>query len=470
MRRHAALLAALALVVAGCGGSGGDKAGGRDETRFKPATPVGEPVTLTLVSYDDLWTSEFASAVRRLSGGTIRIERQLGGGALLDYELRHVARVRAGEADLVSVGARAWDRLGVTSFRALVAPLLIDSRDLERRVLESPLVQRMLEGVEPLGLVGLAVLPGPLHRPFGLSRPLVSPQDYAGAVLGIRYSGVARDSVRALGATAKAYRIGSLAGLDGAELDAWTIANDGYDAPGAKLTTNVVLWARPETIVISRDAFDRLPPAQREVLRRAGREALAPVLARIEKEQTQALEVICGRGNLTLASASPSELAALRTAVQPVYDELERDGQTREFISEIRKLGGGIEAESLRCPVSQRGLSQVDGVWEANVTREAMVANGASVAEAATYHGPGTLELRGRRWTFLGDRATVTGTYVVTGDALRLTMLTCTANPCSPGAATEYTWSVYRDELTLTRRSGRPFWPRLIAKPGRRAG
>ena len=234
----------------------------------------------------------------------------------------------------------------MTSFRALVAPFLVDSRELERRVLESPLVERMLEGVEPLGLVGLAVLPGVLRRPFGLSRPLVSPQDYAGATFGSRYGGVARDSIAALGATAKAYRIGSLAGLDGAELDVSTIASNGYDVPGATLTANVVLWDRPETIVISRDAFDRLPPAQREILRRAGREALAPVLARIDKEQTQALELVCGRGNLTLATASTSELADLQVAVQPVYAELERDVQTREFIAEIRRLRSGIQAES----------------------------------------------------------------------------------------------------------------------------
>ena len=72
------------------------------------------------------------------------------------------------------------------------------------------------------------------------------------------------------------------------------------------------------------------------------------------------------------------------------------------------------------------------------MTRAELMANGASAAEAATYHGPGTLELKNRGWTFRGERATVTGTYVVAGDGLRLTMRTCTANPCSPGSATEY--------------------------------
>jgi hypothetical protein len=124
----------------------------------------------------------------------------------------------------------------------------------------------------------------------------------------------------------------------------------------------------------------------------------------------------------------------------------------------------------VRCAGTQRNVSQLEGVWESNVTRAAMVAQGASASEAATYHGAGTLELRGGRWTFRGDRATVTGTYVVTGDALRLTMLTCTANPCTPGAYTDYAWSVYLDTLTLTRRPGHQFWPRLVATAATRVG
>ena len=212
----------------------------------------------------------------------------------------------------------------------------------------------MLEGVEPLDLVGLAVLPGLLRSPFGLSRPLLGPGDYAGATFGIRYGGVARDTIEALGATAKGYRVGTLAGLDGAELDLWTIARNGYDARGAELTANVVLWARPETIVIGRKAFDRLPSAQQEILRRAGRETLAPMAARLEREQQSALESVCARGKLALATASASQIAALRAAVQPVYDELERDASTRHFIAEIRKLRSGAERRSVHCAASRR--------------------------------------------------------------------------------------------------------------------
>ena len=463
---HVAVVA-LAAAASACGGSG-DKAGGRAEAATRP---VVKPVTVTLLTVDRLWAEEFAGAARRLSGGTIRIDVRVGGNAIVDYERRFLQRVRAGDADMASVGARAWDRMGVTSFQGLVAAFAIDSLELQRRVLESPLVARALDGVRPLGLVGLAVLPGTLRRPLGLTRSLSGPKDFAGATIGTRFGRIAQESLEALGATPKGHRIGSLAGLDGAELDLTTIVSNGYDARGSQLTANVVLWARPETIVISRDSFARLSRAQRAVLRRAGREAIAPVAARIAREQNESLDVVCNRGALSLVAASPAERAALRAAVQPVYDELERDATTRALLAEISRLRAQEPGpDPLRCTRPHAAASSLEGAWESTVTHASMLAHGATAAEAATYGGRGTLELENGRWSFRTDRATVTGTYTVGGDGIRLTMRTCTANPCEPGATTEYTWSVYRDTLSLERRAGRPFWPALVVAPRKRVG
>ena len=271
MTVRAVLAVVLALGAAACAG-GGDKAGGGSEpVADVAARPVGKPVTLTLAAVDSLWAEEFSAAASRLSGGSIRIRPQYGGDAILDYERTLVGHVRSGRADLASVGARAWDRMGVTSFQGFVAPFLVDSLELEQRVLGGPAARRALAGVERLGLVGLAVLPGPLRRPFGLSRPFLGPDDYRGATVGIRFGRVADSALRALGAAPTGYRIGGLGRVDGAELDPGTVRNNGYDARGSALTGNVVLWARPETIVISRAAFERLAPAQRAVLRRAER-------------------------------------------------------------------------------------------------------------------------------------------------------------------------------------------------------
>ena len=292
-RAPAPLLAAAVLVAAaaGCGGSG-DKAGNAAKARA---------VVLTLESEDDPQLTpapEFAEAVERLSEGSMRIQIvPAGRSKQVDYERGVVEDIRKGKADLGIVGVRVWDTLGVPNLEPLVAPFLIDSLELERRVLDRPEVDRMLDGVERVGVTGVALLPGPLRRPFGITRALRGPEDYRDATVGIRPGGVARDALRALGATAEAKPPGILAGLDGLEIDPATIAYNDYDRHA--LTANVVLWPKPFSIVMNRAAFSALPSERRELLRRAGREAQAAALRRVARHEAAAVVELCSRGGLS---------------------------------------------------------------------------------------------------------------------------------------------------------------------------
>jgi TRAP-type C4-dicarboxylate transport system substrate-binding protein len=461
----AAVSAALIVPATACSGSGADKAGGSRSVEAKP-------VTLTLFTGDNLFAPEYAAAVARLSGGAMRIRITVGGNEP-DYERGTVRYVRSGRAQLGSVGARVWDTMGVTSLRALVAPFLVDSLALEQRVLESPRVGRMLEGVDRAGVVGLAVLPGPLRRPLGLSRPLLGPEDYRGATMAIRYGGVARTTFAALGATTEGYRVGALpASTDGAELDVNSIGLNTFDARAKGLTSNVVLWPRPQTIFANRQAFERLTPAQQAILRRAGHEALTPEIARIAKDDRSALSGICGRGALALESASATDLAALRQAVQPVYVELNKDPLTKAVIGEVTKLRSRYTADVVQCPsaVSRTTTaSLLNGRWQAASSREDLLAAGAPADEAERQSGVATLELRDGRWIAREGHSGFVwrGPYMVKGDILYLTIADCRApaDVCFRGVTSEYTWSVYRDRLSLERLSGNPTYYGVLAKP-----
>jgi hypothetical protein len=66
--------------------------------------------------------ASFLNEVTRLSGGTIRIEpRSNWRLGQVDYESGLIRDVKAGKADLGWAGSRAWDSLGIKSFRALHA-------------------------------------------------------------------------------------------------------------------------------------------------------------------------------------------------------------------------------------------------------------------------------------------------------------------------------------------------------------
>jgi TRAP-type C4-dicarboxylate transport system substrate-binding protein len=458
MSRHArwgALAApALLAVAAGCGGSSGDKAGGGSPEK---------PLVLTLESEDDLSLTgapEFAAAVERVSGGRVRIDIvPAGRGTEAEFEKGVVEDVRGGKAQLGIGDARVWDTLGVRSFQPLVAPFLVDSLELERRVLESP----------------LALLPGPLRRPFGLSRPLVRPDDYAGATIGTRPAGLARTALRALGAKTKGYVPGLLSGLDGTDMDPKSIDYNGWE--GA-LTINVVLWPKPYTIFMNRDAFDALTSEQKEILRDAGREALAPELDDLVRRGTEALAKACADGALTLVSASAADRAALRKAVQPVYEALESDPDTEKLIDEIREMRSAAPAAAAPAlPRCRRalgsatvGASALEGRWNLTFTPDDLVAVGIPRKSLrkdlpAIVHAIVTFAPKGRYTGTANGEVTVRGTYTVRGDVVSLIFDPPVPVGYVAGHVYRLRWNVYRDTLTFSRVKGSDWDGVLLTNP-----
>jgi len=344
MKTAVGIALALALSAAGCTGRSIDKAGSPVSTK---------PLVLTLAAHDDDEAyAAYAAAVKRLSGGSVRIRiapnwRVTGTRSEIDYERGIVTDVRRGKVPLGIVGVRIWDTLGVNSFQALVAPFLIQNLVTEGRALRSPLVPQALASVRRAGVVGVALLPGRLRRPFGITRMLVAPADYRGAKIGIRLGRVAEATFAALQATPRGYIPVDFTGFDGAETDPLTITENGWDQGVKGLTANVVFWARTQTIVMNRRAFDALTSAQRRVLLAAGPAAIAPELTQLRREQRLGVSVLCGDDGFRLATATPADTAALRRAVQPVYDRIERSAFTRRWIGEITRVRGA--PNTVRC-------------------------------------------------------------------------------------------------------------------------
>jgi TRAP-type C4-dicarboxylate transport system substrate-binding protein len=471
--RGLAVVAVAAALAAGCTGSEPDKAGGLGES---------EPVVLTLANMDidptNLDTPAFIEAVERLSGGSIQILQQHGWNSdapLEEVEERTIADVRAGEADLAVVPARAWDTVGVTSFQALVAPLLVDSYELEERVLQSPLAARMLAGVDELGLVGIAILPGSLRYPLGFSRELVGPEDYEGTTIGIRNSGVAAATFEALGAQTRPYAVGDTEGLAGAELDLITIGTVRYDRAARALTGNVVLWPRPITLFMNGESFARLDPEQQSVLERAGREAAASLLTDVQQESEQTFAYLCQ--SLDVVTASTGELAALRARVQPVYDELEREELTRELIAGIRAIRSETSAAadeiggcSPRDDARAADDSELEGRWETTLTVDELVDAGTETDLAELIAGTTVLEFEDGEFRALDattGKERAAATYDVDGDVV--TIVWEHGIGLQPGSSERLRWSVYRDALTFSGVPGREAMPALIMEPWNRA-
>jgi TRAP-type C4-dicarboxylate transport system substrate-binding protein len=434
-------LPALALAAAGCGGF--TKAGGTSR----------HTVVLTIANHetDDRDLKEYISAVSRLSDGSITFELEGGWRAQdIDYDRGTVADVRAGKVDLAKVAVRSFDELGVDDFQAVTAPLLVDGLALERKVFASQLPNKMLPAVDRLGIEGLAMLPGELRRPFGLTRRLLKPSDYPGAVIGIGPSLLSARTFRALGATARGYLPRELPPFvfDGAELDLATLERDGYDITGSSITANVALWPKAFSVVANRLMLTKLTAAQRDILRRAGREALGAAIARLHNKDRVEAGILCRRGRVTFVTATPRQLAALRLAVRPVYAQLELNPQTGSFIREIEAMKGGLPRDRVvPCseppprqnrpfPHARPAVTPIDGMWEMTASRAV-----AGDVDAGRYR---MILRRGRALAIRPWRNL--GTFIVRGDRIFFR---------SPGEYGVYRWNLFRDTLTLRYIPGR---------------
>jgi TRAP-type C4-dicarboxylate transport system substrate-binding protein len=384
----------LALAPAACSGSSSDKAGGADKA---------EPRVLTMANPNDDRAPQlesWAEEVSRLSGGTLAINFKdawrLGEPR---YEAGTLEDMRAGKVDLAWVGARAFDTVGVTSFQALVAPLLIDSYDLEAKVFEQGIPERMLEGVGELDLVGIGVLPGPMRKLLGVSKPFLRPGDFAGQVVGLQDSAIAAETLGALGATPRPVPSSAkLAGLDAYEQQLGSIAGNSYDRRAKYVTANVNLWPRPLVIVMGKEAFASLTEKQQSALRDAAAAAIPEALAASRAEDEEAAAMLCKRG-MTFAAASESDLAELRTALEPVYADLAADQEVKSYIDAIAGLKTEIaaSAEAPACTSTEPpGKASIpDGKYETRLTQADVGSSGEAVGVYTMIFDDGDLTLLG---------------------------------------------------------------------------
>ena len=441
-----ALATAGLVTVAGCGGSH-SKAGARKQ--------VEHPAVLRLANgggaHDPI--GMWAEQVETLSHGQLKVDPGQEIDPTPDVERRIVAQVRAGHIAFALVGARVFDRVGDRDFQALAAPMLVDSYRLEAKVFATRIPRQMLESTRRLGVVGVALLPGPLRRMLGVTRSFVHPADFRGAVVGEQESALTETALRLLGATPRPIAPGSqLTGLDGLEGNLVTIFANGYMANSRSVTVTPVLWPRPFALIMNPRAFARLSPNQQAILREAAARISGRYVDQLAADEQSATRQLC-RASARLIAANTPEF---RTAFAPVYAELEQDPRTASYIAQIEAMKRGMPAEpppscGAQAASAPRLPTPLDGVWRTTRTPK----QGGPQPEN---HGTFIHVFDRGRYAFQQWSARACtwayGTYTLQGKEIRLVNVKgggiAPSNAgAKPGETVPLHWNVYRGELSL---------------------
>ena len=269
--------------------------------------------------------------------------------------------IASGEVDGGWPSTRAFANAGITGLEAVEAPMTLTSYAAEKTLVSGPVADKLLAQLDGTGVVGLDLAVGPLRRPFAAKAPLLGPEDWAGATFRVYNSPVQTDAVRLLGATPvnlgfKGWIDEVQAGrLRGLEFDIAQYAESGNTTEAGYVTANVVLWPKVFVLSISQERFDALTDEQQDWVREAADKAMQ-VSVDATYDETTIAQDLCGKGTRFIA-ASPDQIAALRTSLQPVLDGLAADPANGALLTEIQAIAANHPGPT--SPPSQRTASRV---------------------------------------------------------------------------------------------------------------
>ena len=326
---------ATAVLVAACSADA-DKAGAD--------TVVLRLATIDLVNNNgqSYGPEAFVENLETVSGGRIKVEVTTKyGQSAPEAESDLVKAIASGEVDGGWPSTRAFANAGIPGLEAVEAPMTLTSYAAEKALVSGPVADKLLAKLEGTGVLGLDLAVGPLRRPFAAEAPLLGPEDWAGATFRVYNSPVQTDAVRLLGATPVNLGLGWIdevrAGrLRGVEFDIAQYAEMGKTTEAGYSTANVILWPKVFVLSVSQKRFDALSDEQQNWVREAADKAMQVSVDATYDETTIAQE-LCEKGTRFI-TASPDQIAALRSTLQPVLDGLAADPANGTLLAEIQAI------------------------------------------------------------------------------------------------------------------------------------
>jgi C4-dicarboxylate-binding protein DctP len=201
----------------------------------------------------------------------------------------------------------------------------------------------MLKLMEPKGMIGLAYWDNGFKQ-MSANKPLRMPADYKGLKFRIQSSKVLEAQFRALGAVPQVmafsdvYQALQTGVVDGQE-NTWSNMYTQKMHEVQKYATETNHGYIGYVVVVNKKFWDGLPADIRGELEKAMAEATTYTNTISAKENDEAKEAIVKAGTTTIITPTADEMAAMRKAMDPIYDEMgKRVG--KQLIDDIIKTVG----------------------------------------------------------------------------------------------------------------------------------
>jgi tripartite ATP-independent transporter DctP family solute receptor len=315
------------------------------------AAPLGAAKAITQVSGSQLLTatdvhiSDYPTveAVRWI-GQTL--ERQTGGrlklrlyhSGQLGREAEAIDMARFGAIDITRVYSGALNNAFPLT-QALCLPYTFDSVAHMRRAMDGDVGETVLRGFEARGLIGLAVYDSGARCFYNTKHPIVEPRDLHGLKLRVANSDIFLQMMRMLGANPTPMSLGETFSamethmIDGAENNMRSFQSSRHFEAAHYWSQSEHSYA-PDVLVMSKDSFQALSPADRELVVETARQSV-PVMRQLwDTSEDAAHKAVLDYG----VKSNAVDMPAFRKAVAPLLAEYSRKPEIAPLYRRIRDL------------------------------------------------------------------------------------------------------------------------------------
>ncbi len=285
--------------------------------------------------------ARFASDVEKATDGQVKIK--VFANSSLGSEEKMLQAVQSGVQEFY-LGSLVPFSVRKKELQIFDFPFLFSTDAEVAKVLDGPLGQQLLDGLDGTGVVGLSWAGGAFRNIANGKRPINKFEDLKGLKIRVMQSPVAIESFKAMGinATPMAYaevftalEIGALDGLEHPPVD--MLQNRIYEVQKYLAISHHVYT--PVALVVSSKWFSALPGNQQAAIRKAA--AVARDFQRAEeiRQARDAVSQLQAKG-MTVTELPPQALDKMRQAVKPVVEKFSASigkDYVQSFYAEVEK-------------------------------------------------------------------------------------------------------------------------------------
>lgn len=245
--------------------------------------------------------------------------------------------------DQTKIGALDFTRVNISPMNAICAktqvptmPFLFRSVEHMRKVLDGPVGEEILKDCEQYGFIGLAFYDSGARSIYG-KKAVKTLADAKGMKIRVQQSDLWVALVSAMGANATPMPIGEVyTGLKTGLIDAAENNIPSYD--GFKHYEAVKFYSKtehsmaPEMLLMSKVVYDKLTPAEQQMIRKAAKDSVAFQRKKWDEEEIKSLDVVKKGG----AQIVDVDKASFQAVMSPVYEKFMNTPDLKRLVKAVQ--------------------------------------------------------------------------------------------------------------------------------------